>query len=51
MTVSHLFYDFSMVEAAVNYDDVKSGKATCEYNVEDIGFKALMESVALGTKA
>jgi hypothetical protein len=38
MTVSHLFYDFSMIEAEVNYEDVKSGKATCEYNVNDPGF-------------
>jgi hypothetical protein len=51
MTVSHLFYDFSMVEAEVNYESVKAGKATCPYNVNDPGFKSLMESVVLGTKA
>ena len=41
MTVSHMFYDFGMVEASVNYEKVKKG-ATCEYNINDEGFKRLV---------
>jgi len=52
MTVSHLFYDFGMLDASISYDihqenpNVKLG-----YNIDDPSFKALIQAVALGTKA
>ena len=51
MTVSHLFYNLGSVEADVNYEAVKKGKATSEYNINDPAFTALLECMAIGTKA
>jgi sodium/potassium-transporting ATPase subunit alpha len=38
MTVSHLFYNLASIEAAVNYEQVKQGKATADYNINDPAF-------------
>ena len=52
MTVSHLFYDFGMLDASINYDTyLKNPDTKLDYNVQDTGFQALMQAVALGTKA
>ena len=52
MTVSHLFYDFGMLDASVNYSEALNNPGLkLDYNVEDPTFKALMQAVALGTKA
>lgn len=51
MTVSHLFYNLASIEAGVNYEQVKQGKATTDYNIEDPAFKALLECITIGTKA
>ena len=56
MTVSHLFYDLSMFDASTDYITYQEQKkvnkdARLTYNTEDIGFKTLMKSIALSTKA
>lgn len=52
MTVSHLFYDFGMTEAGVSYDAyLRDPSIKLGYNINDIGFKELMNTVNLGTKA
>lgn len=42
MTVSHLFYDFGMLEAAINYETYLQNKDSSpmklDYNIEDPGF-------------
>jgi len=52
MTVSHLFYDFGMVDASISYDRYLANKnLSLGYNINDIGFKELIQAVSLGTKA
>jgi len=52
MTVSHMFYDLKIVDASTNYEDFKKGKIDqVEYNINEAGFKQLMQCVALSTKA
>lgn len=52
MTVSHLFYDFTVFDASVNYEDFKKGKVNkLPYIIDDKVFKTLLRSIALGTKA
>lgn len=51
MTVSHLFYDFGLVDASVNYEEHKKLGAETGYNVNDLGFQSLMQCVALGSSA
>ena len=52
MTVSHLFYDFGMLDASVSYEKYNENPSLkMDYDVNDPGFKALMQAVALGTKA
>lgn len=52
MTVSHLFYDFGLQDASINYDSYLSNKnLQLGYDVSNRGFKDLMQCVALGTKA
>ncbi len=38
MTVSHMFYDFGMVEAGVNYEAFQKQGKQVEYNINDSGF-------------
>lgn len=38
MTVSHLFYDFGMLDASINYEDHVKNGVELGYNVKDIGF-------------
>lgn len=43
MTVSHLFYDFGMLDASISYDKYLENKnIKIDYDVNDPGFKALM---------
>lgn len=52
MTVAHLFYDNSIFDATVNFETYrKNPNMDRTYDVEDPGFKELIQSVALGTKA
>ncbi len=52
MTVSHLFYDLQTIDAGTNYEAMKKNPAvTVKYDVNNIGFKKLIEAVALGSKA
>lgn len=52
MTVSHIFYDFGMIDASVSYEQYKANPSLkIDYNLEDQGFQALIQAVALGTKA
>jgi sodium/potassium-transporting ATPase subunit alpha len=56
MTVSHLFYDLKEVDASTNYEEYQrdlkedpNTKTRVDYDVNDPGFMALMQAVALGT--
>jgi sodium/potassium-transporting ATPase subunit alpha len=52
MTVSHLFFDSGMFDASINYETYKKNPgSSIGYNVDAPGFKALAQSVCLGTKA
>lgn len=52
MTVSHMFYDLALVNASVNYEaHKKNPNINLGYNVKDTGFQALIQAVALGSKA
>ncbi len=53
MTVSHLFYDLGMIDASTNYETYKKNPAGSKinYKINDPGFQALMQAVALGSKA
>ena len=52
MTVSHLFYNLGMIDASVNYETAKKNSAIkLEYDLKEPGFQALIQGVALGTKA
>jgi len=52
MTVSHLFYDLQTVDAGTNYEAKKKNPAiSINYDVNNTGFKKLIEAVALGSKA
>lgn len=43
MTVSHLFYDFGMLDASLSYEKIKANPAIkADYDVNDPGFKELM---------
>ena len=52
MTVSHLFFNLGMIDASINYETAKKNSAIkLDYDVKDPGFQALIQAVALGTKA
>lgn len=51
MTASHMCYDGMVIDVSVNYEKVRKEGAQVEYNVEDPGFKAVIDSIALGSKA
>lgn len=51
MTVSHLFFNLASIDADVNYEQVKQGKAKCDYNINDPAFQSLLECMTIGTKA
>lgn len=51
MTASHMCYDGMVVDVSINYEKVKKEGAEIEYNVEDAGFQAVINSIALGSKA
>lgn len=52
MTVSHLFYDFGLIDASINYEAYqKNNDTVIPYNINDRGFNELLQCVALGTKA
>jgi sodium/potassium-transporting ATPase subunit alpha len=52
MTVSHLFYDLRMLDAGVNYETFKKNpQIKLNYDVNNVGFKSLIQAVALGSKA
>lgn len=52
MTASHIFYDGKTFDISVNYERLAKERDTfIEYNINDPGFKAVMECVALGSKA
>ena len=52
MTVSHMFYNLGMKDASVNYQTFKKNSSLIlDYDIKDPGFIALVQSVALGTKA
>ena len=52
MTVSHLFFNNSITEASINYEEYKNNpNIRLPYDINDQGFKDLVQSIALGTKA
>lgn len=51
MSVSHLVYDLDIVEAGVNYEEVKKGRKECMYSVKERGFQELLQAIILGSKA
>jgi hypothetical protein len=52
MTVSHIYYDFGMIDASVSYEVVKEDpSAKVAYDVNNPMFQTLLQTVALGTKA
>ena len=52
MTVSHMFFNLCMKDASVNYEQFKKNPAlSLDYDIKDAGFQALVQAVALGTKA
>lgn len=50
MTVSHLVYGMDIVDANINYENVKEG-VVCPYDVEHQDFKSLLQTIILGSKA
>jgi hypothetical protein len=42
MTVSHLYYDYRVVDASVNYQQYKQDGTPIEYDPDDPGFVTLM---------
>jgi hypothetical protein len=51
MTASHMFYNGMTVDISTNYEYfLKEGKQV-EYDINDPGFQAVMQLVALGSKA
>lgn len=52
MTVSHLFFNLGMIDASTNYEAFKKDNSKkLEYDLKDPAFQALIQAVALGTKA
>ena len=51
MTASNCFYNGKCVDISTNYEEVTKNGTSVNYNINDPGFKSLMESVALSTKA
>ena len=52
MTVSHMFYNGTIHEASVNYEDYKKNPGQeMSYDLNDQGFKDLIQAIALGSKA
>ena len=51
MTASHCFYNGQSIDLAVNYEDVLKQGLKPDYDINDPGFKSLLECVALGSKA
>jgi sodium/potassium-transporting ATPase subunit alpha len=52
MTVSHMFYNAMIHEASVNFEEYKKNpNMDRTYDVNDPGFKDLIQAIALGSKA
>jgi hypothetical protein len=51
MTASHMFLGGRIQDVSINYEKVKKEGIEVEYDVEDPDFKALITSIALGSKA
>jgi sodium/potassium-transporting ATPase subunit alpha len=52
MTVSHLFFDMQMLDASINYSVYKNNDSLqIGYDVNNTGFKNLVQAVTLGSKA
>lgn len=52
MTVSHIFYDLNIFDASTNLETyLKNPNMERTYDIDDPGFKELISSIALGTKA
>lgn len=52
MTVSHMYYNGRIVDAALNYEKFKKNpKQYIDYDVNDKAFQALLECMILGSKA
>lgn len=52
MTVSHMFYNGTIHEASVNYEEYKKNPGMeMTYDLNDPGFKDLVQAIALGSKA
>jgi sodium/potassium-transporting ATPase subunit alpha len=51
MTASHCFYNGFSLDLSTNYEEVRKSGARVAYDVNDFGFKSLMQCVALGSKA
>jgi sodium/potassium-transporting ATPase subunit alpha len=52
MTVSHMFYNAMIHEASVNYEEYrKNPNLDKTYDINDPGFKDLIQAIALGSKA
>lgn len=52
MTVSHMFYNAMIYEASTNWEEYKKNpNLEKTYDVNDAGFKDLIQAIALGSKA
>ena len=51
MTASHMVYDGLMYDIGVNYEIANRDNIKVEYNINDPGFKVMISSIALGSKA
>jgi sodium/potassium-transporting ATPase subunit alpha len=52
MTVSHMFYNATIYDATTNFEEYKKNpNMDRSYDINDQGFKDLVESVILGSKA
>jgi len=54
MTVSHLWHDMEMHDAAINYQNIALGlnkKEEIDYDINNNDFKELLRCVVLGSKA
>ncbi len=53
MTASHMFYNGKVIDISVNYEEFKKNGKDIPYedDMEDPGFKSVLECIALGSKA
>ena len=52
MTVSHMFYNGMIYDSSTNYEDYKKNpNLDMTYDLNDPGFKDLIQAIALGSKA